>query len=204
MQLSGGNNVLVTVLNLKEKYKDYMDINGKIKRDIEKGFLFPLVRGIYETNAHTDGYLLASSIYGPSYLSFEYALSFHHLIPERVFIYTNATFDKRKTKIYQNHFGLYTYRDVPNQAFPFFVKVNEENGYVYFMASPEKALCDLLYVKSPVKSTKELERLLFDNLRINKEVFERLNFKDILFLSNKYRSNNMKHLRKFVERVYVK
>ena len=107
-------------------------------------------------------------------------------------------------KIYQNHFGLYTYRDVPNQAFPFFVKVNEENGYVYFMASPEKALCDLLYVKSPVKSTKELERLLFDNLRINKEVFERLNFKDILFLSNKYRSNNMKHLRKFVERVYVK
>lgn len=66
--------MVVTVLDLREKYKYYTDINGKIKRDVDNKVLFPLVRGIYETSIHTSGYLLSSFIYGPSYLSFEYAL----------------------------------------------------------------------------------------------------------------------------------
>ena len=196
--------MIVTTLNLKEKYKDYTDINGKIKRDIDKGLLFPLVRGIYETNNFVDGFLLASYIYGPSYLSFEYALSFHNLIPERVVLYTNASFGKRKSKSYQNHFGLYTYRDVPNAAFPFSVKAYEEDGYAYFIASPEKALCDLLYIRKPVTSIKELKKVLFEDLRINKDMFEQLNFEEILFLSNKYISNSMKYLRKYIESEYIK
>jgi len=196
--------MIVTTLYLKEKYKDYTDVNGKIKRDIDKGILFPLVRGIYETNSSADGFLLASYIYGPSYLSFEYALSFHNIIPERVVVYTNATFNKRKSKFYQNHFGLFTYRDVPNTAFPFSVKAYEENGYAYFIASPEKALCDLLYIKEPVGSIKELKMVLFDDLRINKDAFGQLNFDDILFLSYKYISNNMKYLRKYIESEYIK
>ncbi|MGD9909847.1 MAG: hypothetical protein AB7U79_04480 [Candidatus Izemoplasmatales bacterium] len=196
--------MIVTTLNLKEKYKDYTDINGKIKRDIDKGFLFPLVRGIYETSSSIDGFLLASYIYGPSYLSFEYALSYHNLIPERVVVYTNATFNKRKSKSYQNHFGLYTYRDVPNAAFPFAVNAHEENGYAYFIASPEKALCDLLYIRKPVTSIKELKMVLLEDLRINKDMFEQLNFDEILFLSDKYISNNMKYLRKFIESEYIK
>ena len=194
--------MIITVLNLKEKYKNYTDTNGKIKRDIDKGVMFPLVRGIYETNRYTDGYLLSSYIYGPSYLSFEYALSFHNIIPERVVVYTNATFNKRKSKTYQNQFGLFTYRDVPKEAFPFMVKVYEMDNYAYFIASPEKALCDLLYIKKPVTSIKELKMLIFQDLRISKDVFAQLNFEDIQFLSNKYVSNNIKYLIKYIESEY--
>lgn len=196
--------MIITTLNLKEKYKNYADVNGKIKRDIDKGILFPLVRGIYETNRHTDGFLLASYIYGPSYLSFEYALSFHNIIPERVVVYTNATFNKRKSKSYQNNFGLFTYRDVPNEAFPYMVKVYKEDSYAYFIASPEKALCDLLYIKKPVSSVRELKMLLFEDLRISTDVFVQLNFQDILFLSSKYISNNIKYLKKYIESEYIK
>jgi len=196
--------VIVTTLDLKEKYKNYTDVNGKTKRDIDKGILFPLVRGIYETNSNTDGFLLASYIYGPSYLSFEYALSFHNIIPERVVVYTNATFNKRKSKSYQNHFGLFTYRDIPKDAFPFMVKVYEEDSYAYFIASPEKALCDLLYIKKPVLSIRELKMLLFEDLRISKDMFDQLNFEDILFLSSKYMSNNIKYLKKYIEGEYSK
>ena len=196
--------MIVTTLNLKEKYKDYTDINGKIKRDVDKGLLFPLVRGIYETNNSVDGFLLASYIYGPSYLSFEYALSFHNLIPERVVLYTNASFGKRKSKSYKNHFGLYTYRDVPNAAFPFSVKAYEEDGYAYFIASPEKALCDLLYIRKPVTSIKELKKVFFEDLRISKDMFEQLNFEEIMFLSDKYISNNMKYFRKYIESELIK
>lgn len=204
MKLSGGNDVILTTLDLKEKYKNYTDVNGKIKRDIDKGILFPLVRGIYEINSQADGYLLASYIYGPSYLSFEYALSFHHIIPERVVVYTNATFNKRKSKSYQNHFGLFTYRDVPKEAFPYMVKAYEEDMYAYFIASPEKALCDVLYIKKPVLSIKELKMLLFIDLRINKDAFDQFNFQDILFLSSKYISNNIKYLKKYIESEYIK
>lgn len=196
--------MIVTTLDLKEKYKNYTDVNGKTKRDIDKGILFPLVRGIYETNSNTDGFLLASYIYGPSYLSFEYALSFHNIIPERVVVYTNATFNKRKSKSYQNHFGLFTYRDIPKDAFPFLVKVYEEDSYAYFIASPEKALCDLLYIKKPVLSIRELKMLLFEDLRISKDMFDQLNFEDILFLSSKYMSNNIKYLKKYIEGEYSK
>ena len=196
--------MILTTLNLKEKYKNYTDVNGKIKRDIDKGLLFPLVRGIYETNSHTDGFLLSSYIYGPSYLSFEYALSFHNIIPERVVVYTNATFNKRKSKSYQNHFGLFTYKDVPKDAFPFMVKVYEEDSYAYFIASPEKALCDLLYMKKPFLSIRELKMVLFEDLRISRDVFDQLNFEDILFLSNKYISNNIKYLKKYIESEYIK
>jgi len=196
--------MIITTLNLKEKYKNYIDINGKIKRDIDKGILFPLVRGIYETNGSTDGFLLSSYIYGPSYLSFEYALSYHNIIPERVVIYTNATFNKRKSKSYQNHFGLFIYRDVPKTAFPFSVKVYQEDDYAYFIATPEKALCDLLYIKKPVTSLREFKILLFEDLRISKEVFDQLKFEDILFLSNKYISNNIKYLKKYIESEYIR
>ena len=204
IQLCGGNNVILTTLNLKEKYKEYTDINGKIKRDADNGILFPLVRGIYETNGNADGFLLSSYIYGPSYLSFEYALSFHNLIPERVVVYTSATFNKRKTKSYQNHFGLFTYRDVPKEAFPFFVQAYEKDTYAYFIASPEKALCDLLYIKEPVKSIRDMKILLFEDVRINKDTFDHLNFEDIIFLSTKYISNNIKFFVKYIESEYIK
>lgn len=192
--------MIVTTLDLKEKYKNYTDINGKIKRDVENNILFPIVRGIYETNSNTSGYLLTSYIYGPSYLSFEYALSFHNLIPERVVTYTNATYNKRKNKEYRNMFGYYRYRDIPKSAFPFFVKAYVEGSYSYFIASPEKALCDLLYTLSPVSSIKALKQLLFENLRIDLNEFNLLNFNDIMFLSTKYVSNNIKFLTKLIER----
>lgn len=196
--------MVVTTFNLREMYREYTDVNGKIKRGVENGILFPLVKGIYETNSKTDGLLLSAYIYGPSYLSFEYALSYHNMIPERVIVYTNATFNKRKSKLYSNHFGVFAYRDVPKDAFPLFVQVFEQDTYAYFMASPEKALCDLLYIKKSVKSMKELKTLLFEDIRINRETFNQLNFNDIIFLADKYLSNNIKYLKKYIESEYIR
>ena len=195
--------MIVTILDLKEKYKTYADINGKIKRDVANNILFPVVRGIYETNEHTSGYLLASFIYGPSYLSFEYALSFHNLIPEKVVSYTNATFNKNKSKTYKNSFGSFLYRDVPKDAFPYFVNAYEQDTYAYFIASPEKAICDMLYILPPVKSIRGLKSLLFEDLRIDVDHFRDLNFDYFIFLSEKYISKNIQLLRKLIESEYI-
>ena len=179
-------------------YKDYSDPIGKIHREIKKGNLIPITKGIYETDIDVPGHYLTGVIYGPSYISFEYALSYYGLIPERVYTYTNATYNKNKSKRYRNNFGLYTYRDIPKKAFPFGVKIYIENGYSYTIAIPEKALCDKLYIATPQKSMKKLEALIFDDLRIEEEDFYNLDYDVILILCDLYQSTNLKLLKKII------
>ena len=51
--------MIITFQQLKESYSNLTDVKGKIARDIKKGKLFPLVKGIYETNSNAQGARLA-------------------------------------------------------------------------------------------------------------------------------------------------
>lgn len=95
MRLSGENTIITSDM-AKSNLDNYANKNNKISRDIKSKKLFRIIRGLYETNKNTPAYLLAGSIYGPSYISFEYALSYYGLIPERVTTVTCATFNKKK------------------------------------------------------------------------------------------------------------
>ena len=192
--------MIVSTAMLMDQFSRYSDAAGKILRMKRCGELYPLTRGIYETNGNAPGYCLAGAIFGPSYLSFEYALSFYGLIPEAVYTYASATFSKKKQKEAENHFGRFTYRDVPPDAYPFGVVFRKENGYIYRIATPEKALCDKLYTMPPVTSQREIERMLFEDLRIGSEEFEKLNTDGILQIGDRYRSNNLKYLMKYLRR----
>lgn len=192
--------MIFTTRTLIDKLQSYSDPLGKIMRMKRSGEIYMLTRGLYETDRTTPGHYLAPVIYGPSYLSYDYALSHYGLIPESVYAYTSATFEKKKTKEYKNVFGRYTYRDVPKDCYPFGVELIEENGYAYQIASPEKALCDKLYSLSPVKSIRELNDLLFSDLRIDMTEFQKLNMSDLSELCDLYHSNNMKYLKKLIGR----
>ena len=189
-----------TTQMLIEQYQNYANPKAKIKRLVDGGALYPVTRGIYENDSHTPGYCLAGAIFGPSYLSFDYALSVYGLIPEAVYTFTSATFDKKKVREQENHFGRFTFRDVPPEVYPFGIVIKEENGYVYQIATPEKALCDKLYTMPPVTSQKEIERMLFEDLRIDRSEFEKLNVHEILQIGEKYHSNNLKYLMKYLRR----
>jgi hypothetical protein len=146
------------------------------------------------------GHCLAGAIFGPSYLSFDYALSVYGLIPEAVYAFTSATFSKKKAKECDNIFGHFSYQDVPSEAYPLGIVIKEENGYIYQIAAPEKALCDKLYIMPPVTSQRDIEKMLFDDLRIDTTEFDRLNFDDILQIGDKYHCNNLKYLMKYLRR----
>lgn len=183
-----------------KKYNDYSNKNTKLLRDIKDKKLFKIVNGLYETDSNTPGYLLASSIYGPSYISFEYALSYYGLIPERVTTITCATFEKKKKKEYITDFGTFTYRDVPSSAYPEEIILKEENNYSYQIATPEKALCDKLYSLSPLFNYTNLENMLFNDLRIDEEAFNKLDILKINKLSKLYHSTNVELLAKYMRR----
>lgn len=192
--------MIITSDILKSNLKNYSNKNTKIEREVKKGNLIKIKNGLYENNPNINGYLLSGSIYGPSYLSFDFALSFYQLIPEKVTIYTSATCGKKKKKIYNNHFGTYTYRDVPIEVYPLGITLIKEGDYIFQIATPEKALCDKLYILSPVKNINEIKNVLFNDLRIDIEEFKKLNLEDIKQISNFYHCKNVELLYKYSRR----
>lgn len=183
---------------LLNELNNYEAPDNKLERMVKEGEITPIVRGLYETEKTTSGYLLAGSIYGPSYLSFDYALSYYGLIPEAVYVFTSATFEKRKKKKYITEFGTFTYRDIPSKVYPLGVKFIKEGNYIYQIATPEKAICDKLYSLAPVKNKKELMSMMFEDLRIDEIEFAKLNKEDLIKLCDRYGSTNLKILKKLL------
>ena len=195
-----GENMLITNNIIKHNLTNYSNKNNKISRDLKNGKLIKIVKGLYETNPNTPSYLLASSIYGPSYISFEYALSYYGLIPERVSTITCATYDKKKKKKFDTAFGVFTYRDIPKLAYSEEIILKNEGDYSYQIATPEKALCDKLYTLSPLFNLNNLKNMLFNDLRLDPEEFAKLDVNKIEKLSNLYHSTNIKLLAKYMRR----
>ncbi|MGO3170682.1 MAG: type IV toxin-antitoxin system AbiEi family antitoxin domain-containing protein [Bavariicoccus seileri] len=193
--------MIKTTAMLFDELEEYRSPANKISRMVDNGNLIPIVRGLYETNKNVSGYLLASSIYGPSYLSFDFALSYHHLIPEAVYTFTSATFLKKKKKQFQTPFGVYTYQDVPQSAYPVGILIKNEGNYSYLIAEPEKALCDKLYSVPPVVSQKELRDLLFDDLRLDPTKFGNLNKQKLVSYCGLYHATNLKIFIKLLRRM---
>lgn len=186
---------------LLEELSSYANPKAKLSRMVKNGDCFPIVKGLYETDKNTSAHLLAGSIYGPSYISFEYALGFYGMIPEAVYTITCATFEKKKKKRYETIFGTFTYRDIPSDAFPFFIQLLQEGEYFYRIAEPEKALCDMIYTMPPVSNTKFMETLLLEDLRIDESELRKLDDEKIVFLSKRYRSTNVKKLSTLMRRI---
>ena len=192
--------MIITTQQLKERYSDYSNPIAKINRDVKNGKLFPLVKGIYETDPNAFAPYLAQFIYGPSYISFDYVLHYQGLIPEAIYhTVTCATYNKKKIKTYTNKFGTFIYRDVPSSVFSLGVIAINDGEYSYQVATPEKALCDKLYTISPVRTINDLEKLLFEDLRIDEDKFNELNKQDILKLAPLYRSTNLNLLEKLIK-----
>ena len=179
---------------LLEELREYASPRSKLSRMAKNREIFPIVKGLYETDKGTPGIYLAGSIYGPSYVSFEYALGHYELIPEAVYTLTCATFEKKKAKKYETPFGTFTYRDVPSEAFPLALTLVNENGYYYRIATPEKALCDMLYTLRPTANAAELHTMLNDDLRIEDSELRKLDAALVAELSEHYHTTNVKRL----------
>ncbi len=136
----------------------------------EKGYIRKVIRGYY---VFADRVLdekvlfeIANRIYAPSYVSFEMALAYYGLIPESVYGITSAS--TRKTSHFKTPIGAFIYRTIrPKLYFGFdFLK---HHGKLFKLASPEKALLDLFYIKTELRDSAS-----FEGLRMNREAFLKL------------------------------
>ena len=100
---------------LLQELSEYANPASTIRTMVRDGKLVPVVRGLYETDRSVPGYRLSAVIYGPSYLSFEFALAWHDLIPEAVYTYTSATCGKGKKKQNKQRDGSHVSRTPANR-----------------------------------------------------------------------------------------
>lgn len=102
----------------------------------------------------------AGKICAPSYISLHTALSFYGIIPEAVVEITSVT--TQKTCRYENAFGQFSYQTIRPKLFWGFEPKMMRDGKQYMMATPEKAIIDLLYLYPQYSTLDEMRELRFD------------------------------------------
>lgn len=147
----------------------------KVSRLEQTGKLFRLKKGLFVlspalSKQELSVELIANQLYGPSYVSYESALSYHGLIPERVYTTKSATIKRKKR--YATPVGNYEYITVPEKYYPIGLQtILVRDTYAFIIASPEKAICDLILATSNLRfqSKKAIREYINDDLRIDFE-----------------------------------
>jgi len=170
----------VTSATLKSAFPDLSSSEKKILSMDKHGELIRLKRNLYIVNPDlfdraTDPRLCANHIYGPSYVSLQWALRYYGMIPEQVFVVTSVT--TKRSRTFQTPIGTFNYMQVPSLYFPIGVESVGSDGICFLMASREKALCDTILYDDyvPRRSIKALLEYLEDDIRLDMDQLRDLN-----------------------------
>ncbi|MBI5555814.1 MAG: hypothetical protein HY920_08205 [Elusimicrobia bacterium] len=135
----------------------------------EKGYIRKVIRGYYIfTDVELDEFALftlANKIYDPSYVSFESALSYYHLIPESVYGITSAS--TLVTRAFKTPIANFKYHSLKPGLFLGYELINH-NGKYGKIAWREKAILDYFYINPDINSGDD-----FNKLRFNAELFQK-------------------------------
>jgi predicted transcriptional regulator of viral defense system len=146
--------------------------------------------------------LLANLIYGPSYVSLEYALHYHGLTPERVETVTSVTCGRSRT--FDSPVGTFSYRMIPMEAFRTGMdQVELDDGRSFLIAIPEKALADRIVADrgAGITTQKELHEYLLADLRIDPANLRGLDPSRLTEIARHYRSRRVKLLADLITRL---
>lgn len=159
---------------------DYRRPNDKIATLLARGDLVQLRRGLYVlgTELRTGPVSLpvvANVLFGPSYVSLDFALSWHALIPEGVVEVSSVT--PRRTREFVTPVGRFSYAHLPLAVYGMGVQMEKTPaGGNFLMASPEKALCDkvLLTRNLNAVSVQSMRAYLLEDLRMEPDALSAL------------------------------
>jgi hypothetical protein len=173
----------------------YANPRMKISRMLASGELIALRRGLYARDHMVDPLGLASAIHGPSYVSFESALAWHGLIPERVEEIISAT--PKGPACFDTPIGRYRYRHVPLRVFSIGVDRVEDSKLPWLVASPTKALCDTVALDASIRSQKDV-RAWLEGMRI--EDLPPLDSGQLAACAEHYGRPSVRHLARYFQK----
>ena len=184
--------------------KSISNVNEKISNLVRNKELIRLKKGfytfskLYQTKP-INLISVANTLYSPSYVSFDYALSYYGMIPERVSEVTSAT--SKNEKLFDTPIGRFSYKKISLDAYSLgidWIYDDIEGGR--FIATAEKALCDKIKYDRGIGTLTQnsmIEYLKYD-LRI--DITKPLNYELIEIIAIAYKSRNLKTLATIVKK----
>jgi hypothetical protein len=167
--------------------------DGVLKRALAAGEVLRVARGMYclrsdFLNFKLDPHVFTSLIDGPSYLSFESALAYRGWIPEAVYSFASASLGRSRE--FETPFGVFSYKRVPQKNFYAGVeRVQLEREGAFFLASPLKALSDLVYLNGWNWNS---AKPVVESLRVEEENLGELKTEDFEEIAGCYRSGRVR------------
>ena len=182
----------------------YVNINDKIMKFVKNGELIRLKKGVYcfskeYRDTPLDLISVSTMLYSPSYVSFEYALSYYSIIPERVEELTCAT--SKNNKQFDTPIGRFSYKKIPQIVYPLGIDwIFDEKIGGRFIATPEKALCDKIRYDKGIGTLTQKDMIVYlkEDLRIDLDF--QLNIKLIEKIAEAYKSRNLKTLAQVIRK----
>ncbi len=205
-QLSEIGTIPVTTSIIESLYPELKSANKKVTWLEKQGVIIRLKRGLYVVNPEYSGKtlsseLIANHLYTPSYISMSTALRYYGLIPEAVYVHQSMTV--KHSRSFQTPVGSYDYKYISREAFSIGVRSMHKGDYAFLIASPEKALCDLIANSSKVnlRYMKDVEIYLEQDIRMDMDEFYKMDetiFKDYIKVGKK--ADSISRLLKFMKR----
>ncbi|MEK7576664.1 MAG: hypothetical protein AAB482_03130 [Patescibacteria group bacterium] len=133
-----------------------------LHRYTKKGFIIRIKRGLYAFSEFLPPDLyVANKLYEPSYISLEFALSYHGVIPETVYEITSVT--PKATRRFEAMDKIYSYHRITKRAFTGY-SIQRQKGFSFAIADAEKAFVDTSHYRLH-SGRKPIAR--FDKSKIN-------------------------------------
>ena len=154
------------------------NVRRQLSRWTASGRLHQLRRGLYALappyrKVRPHPFLVANRLVVGSYVSLQSALAHYNLIPEYVAITTSVT--TARPGRWETPLGTYAFRHIKADLFYGYRRVDLGTGQHAFVASPEKALLDLVYLQPEGDTPPYLRELRLGNLaRLDLEELDRL------------------------------
>lgn len=146
----------------------------------QAGDIIRLKRGMYVvapaiSHQSLSTELIANHLYAPSYLSCLSALRYYGLTPEQVCQTQSMTIKHART--FSTSLGEFSYMNISREAFSVGVTNITDNGYSFIIATPEKALCDLIATSPQVtlRYITDAQRYLEEDIRFDMDAFAQMN-----------------------------
>jgi hypothetical protein len=179
-----------------------------VHRAVKKGEVLRLKPGFYCLSSefrHSEPhpFVVAGVLHSPSHISLESALSHHGLIPEAVFGVSSVT--TMRSRSFRTPLGEFTFRRVPARHPRSGVQLVrlDRSGWA-FVAFPERALADMIYLRKNVRWKNDGLGFLTHSLRIDEESFHAFQVERLdevrEGLTNRRVGNYLGGLRKVIEK----
>jgi predicted transcriptional regulator of viral defense system len=149
----------------------------QLSRWVSSGRLIQLRKGVYAIASpyrakEPHPFLIANNLKKASYVSLQSALEYYGIIPEYVPVVTSIT--TGRPEVIDSLLGKYQYRHIKKELFWGYRETEVIKDTRVFIAEPEKALLDLIYLSPQTDNKEYIKELRLQNTeKIDNDIIKR-------------------------------